>query len=101
MSPTSLFSSVEQGPPIEVFAVNKAFLDDTHPAKVNLSVGAYRTEECKPWVLPVVRDAEKRLAADDSLNHEYLPVLGLESFTQAATSMLLGGSECVAVAEGR
>uniref|UniRef100_A0A8D9BRQ4 Aspartate aminotransferase n=1 Tax=Cacopsylla melanoneura TaxID=428564 RepID=A0A8D9BRQ4_9HEMI len=100
-STSSLFTSVEQGPPIEVFAVNKAFLDDTHPDKVNLSVGAYRTEECKPWVLPVVRDAEKRLAADDSLNHEYLPVLGLESFTQAATSMLLGGSECKALAEGR
>ncbi|KAI5694306.1 hypothetical protein M8J75_014655 [Diaphorina citri] len=101
MSTESSFSSVQQGPPIEVFAVNKAYLDDPHPQKVNLSVGAYRTEECKPWVLPVVRQAEKELAADDSLNHEYLPVLGLESFSSAATRMLLGGDASPPLREGR
>jgi aspartate aminotransferase len=36
---TSKFSVVQVGPPIEVFAVNKAFLDDTFDLKVNLSVG--------------------------------------------------------------
>ena len=30
------------------------------------------------------------MAADMSLNHEYLPILGLESFSTAATKMLLG-----------
>lgn len=54
------------------------------------SFSAYRTDEGKPWVLPVVRKVEKGLAEDDSLNHEYLPVLGLEEFTSAATRMLLG-----------
>lgn len=101
MSTKSLFSGVELGPPIEVFAVSKAYQDDSHPKKVNLSVGAYRTEDSKPWVLPVVRQAEQRLAADDSLTKEYLPVLGLESFTSAATSMLLGGNDSPAVVEGR
>lgn len=96
-----MFTNVEQGPPIEVFAINKAYLDDTHPDKVNLGVGAYRTEECKPWVLPVVRKVEKQLAEDDSLTHEYLPVLGLESFSSAATSMLLGGNESKPIREGR
>lgn len=62
---------------------------------------AYRTEECKPWVLPVVREAEKQLAGDETLTKEYLPVLGLESFTSAATSMLLGGKECAALTDGR
>ena len=27
---------------------------------------------------------------DEKINHEYLPVLGLDSFTTAATNMLLG-----------
>lgn len=27
--------------------------------QVNLSVGAYRTEEGKPWILPSVAEAEK------------------------------------------
>lgn len=43
---------------------------------------------------------EKKLAADDTLNKEYLPVLGLEQFTNAATSMLLGANN-KAIVEGR
>lgn len=35
----SRFSEIQQAPPIEVFAVSKAFTDDTHEKKVNLSVG--------------------------------------------------------------
>lgn len=87
---SSRFSGVVAGPPIEVFAVNKAYLDDTHPNKVNLSIGAYRTDEGKPWVLPIVRKVELQLAQDESLNHEYLPVLGLDDLSSAATKMLLG-----------
>lgn len=30
------------------------------------------------------------MASDEALNHEYLAALGLEEFTKAATSMLLG-----------
>jgi aspartate aminotransferase, cytoplasmic len=41
-------------------------------------------------VLPVVKKAEKEIVNDDSLNHEYLPVLGLDSFSSAATGLLLG-----------
>lgn len=35
----SIFDDVEKGPPIEVFALNKAFLEDNSPDKVNLGVG--------------------------------------------------------------
>lgn len=35
--------------------------------------------------MPVVREAEKRVIANESLNHEYLPVLGFEPFCTAAT----------------
>ena len=35
----SRFSEVKQGTPIEVFALNKAFLDDQIVQKVNLGVG--------------------------------------------------------------
>lgn len=35
----SRFSDVKQGPPIEVFALNKAYQDDTFDKKVNLGVG--------------------------------------------------------------
>jgi len=97
---SSRFAKVEAGAPIEVFALTQAFVNDPHEKKVNLGVGAYRTEESKPWVLPIVRKIEKLLASDERLNKEYLPVLGLPSFTQAATSMLLG-KESPAILEGR
>jgi aspartate/tyrosine/aromatic aminotransferase len=35
----SIFDGVEKGPPIEVFALNKLFLEDTDSRKVNLGVG--------------------------------------------------------------
>ncbi|KAK3877354.1 hypothetical protein Pcinc_017928 [Petrolisthes cinctipes] len=89
---SSRFCEVQQAPPIEVFAVSKAFTDSTNEKKVNLSVGAYRTDEGKPWVLPVVRKVEQELAADNTLNHEYLPILGLEAFSTAAAKMLLGAT---------
>jgi aspartate aminotransferase len=33
-------------------------------------ISAYRTDEGKPWVLPVVRQMEQQLAADETLNKE-------------------------------
>jgi aspartate aminotransferase len=56
-------------------------------------VGAYRTPEGKPWILPVVKKAENILAKhteNETINHEYLPVLGFESFTTAAAELVLG-----------
>lgn len=61
---------------------------------------AYRTEEGKPWVLPVVRKTEQIFANDASLNKEYLPVLGFPTFTKLATEMLLG-ADSAAVKENR
>jgi len=37
-----------------------------------------RTDEGKPWILPVVKKVEQKLAADiesEKINHEYLPGL--------------------------
>jgi len=99
----SVFSEVEGAAPIEVFQLTREYAADTNPNKVSLSVGAYRTEEGKPWILPVVKKAEKILAEQveaEEINHEYLPVLGLESFSSGATRMLLGASS-PALAEGR
>lgn len=97
---SSRFTGIQLGPPIEVFAIQKAFEDDTYEKKVNLTIGAYRTNEAKPWVLPVVKKVEKSLAADELQTHEYLPILGLNPFCQAATSMLLGANS-VAISQGR
>uniref|UniRef100_H2YRD0 Aspartate aminotransferase n=1 Tax=Ciona savignyi TaxID=51511 RepID=H2YRD0_CIOSA len=53
-------------------------------------ITAYRTDEGQPWVLPVVRSVEAQMAIDPLLNHEYLPILGMPSFCEAATQLVLG-----------
>ena len=65
-----------------------------------MGVGAYRTDEGVPWVLPVVSKIEKELANDASLNHEYLPINGLPEFCDAAAKLALG-DDSTALKEGR
>jgi aspartate aminotransferase len=86
----SVFKDIVSAAPIEVFQLTKLFLDSPSPDKVNLGVGAYRDEDGKPWVLPIVRTAELQMANDKTLNHEYLPVAGLPDFRTAANRILLG-----------
>ncbi|XP_075390455.1 aspartate aminotransferase, cytoplasmic [Tenrec ecaudatus] len=90
MAPPSVFAEVPQAPPVLVFKLTADFREDPHPHKVNLGVGAYRTDDCQPWVLPVVRKVQQRIASDSSLNHEYLPILGLADFRTLASRLALG-----------
>merc|ERR1711963_1271977 len=91
------FANVEAAPPIEVFKLSRDFQADPHPKKVSLGVGAYRTNEGKPWILPCVKKAERKLAEQtesEAINHEYLPVLGLDYdvpiiLTQPGVTMVL------------
>ena len=66
---------------------------DNAPRKINLGQGAYRDDQGKPWILPVVKKAEMQLAQDidkENINHEYLPVLGHKDFSKAAVKLILG-----------
>ena len=38
-----------------IFKLTAAYNADPHPKKINLGVGAYRDNDGKPWVLPVVK----------------------------------------------
>uniref|UniRef100_A0A3Q0STX0 Aspartate aminotransferase n=1 Tax=Amphilophus citrinellus TaxID=61819 RepID=A0A3Q0STX0_AMPCI len=96
----SLFSDVPQAPPVAVFKLTADFREDSHPQKVNLGVGAYRTDDCQPWVLPVVKKVERLIVEDESLNHEYLPILGLPEFRSAASKVALG-DDSPAIKENR
>jgi len=86
-------------PPDPILGVSEAFKKSTAPTKLNLGVGAYRTEELQPYVLDVVKKAEKKIL-DAGYNKEYLPIEGLDAF-RAATVQLLLGSDHPAIKEGR
>ncbi|KAF3688043.1 Aspartate aminotransferase, cytoplasmic [Channa argus] len=96
----SVFGDVPQAPPVAVFKLTADFREDNHPQKVNLGVGAYRTDDCQPWVLPVVKKVERLIVEDGSLNHEYLPILGLPEFRSAASKVALG-DDSPAIKENR
>ncbi|KAL2500823.1 Aspartate aminotransferase 3 [Forsythia ovata] len=54
-----------------IIDVTVAYNKDPSPHKLNLGVGAYRTEEGKPLVLNVVRKAEQLLVNDPLVNFGY------------------------------
>ncbi|KAI0444285.1 PLP-dependent transferase [Xylaria telfairii] len=94
MSPPSAtnFSAevVPQAPEDPLFGLIRAFKADQHPTKVEVSVGAYRDNNAKPWVLPVVKKADEILRNDPNLDHEYAPIAGIASFTSKAAELILG-----------
>jgi aspartate/tyrosine/aromatic aminotransferase len=46
-------------PPDPILGVSEAFRRSTDPNKLNLGVGAYRTEELQPLVLDVVKKVSR------------------------------------------
>ena len=52
-------------------------------------VGAYRDDAGKPYVLPSVREAERRVI-DDKMNKEYAGITGVPEFPQAAAKLAYG-----------
>uniref|UniRef100_A0A2M4BNN4 Aspartate aminotransferase n=1 Tax=Anopheles marajoara TaxID=58244 RepID=A0A2M4BNN4_9DIPT len=93
---SSWWSGVQMGPPDVILGVTEAYKRDTNPKKINLGVGAYRDDNGKPFVLPSVRTAEKRIA-EKQLDHEYSPIGGPAEFGKHSILLALGdNSEHVA-----
>ncbi|KAL6717103.1 Aspartate aminotransferase, cytoplasmic [Lecanora helva] len=82
--------NVPQAPEDPLFGLMAAYRKDDFDKKVDLGIGAYRDDNAKPWVLPVVKKADEQLRQDPTLNHEYLPIAGLADFTSAAQKLILG-----------
>ncbi|KAF2746344.1 aspartate aminotransferase, partial [Sporormia fimetaria CBS 119925] len=82
---------VPQAPEDPLFGLMAAYRRDTSESKVDLGIGAYRDDNAKPWVLPVVKRADEILRRDPNVNHEYLPIAGLSDFTTASQKLILGG----------
>ncbi|KAL4295323.1 hypothetical protein GQ457_12G023100 [Hibiscus cannabinus] len=96
----SVFAAIVQAPEDPILGVTVAYNKDQSPVKLNLGVGAYRTEEGKPLVLNVVRKAEQLLVNDQSRVKEYLPILGLAEFNKLSAKLILG-DDSPAIQENR
>jgi aspartate aminotransferase len=98
----SVFANVTLAPPDPILGTTTAFNNDTDPRKVNLGVGAYRTEQGKPYVLDVVREAEAEILAElgTGNNKEYSPIDGPADL-KTCCRMLGFGDDSPAVKEDR
>ncbi|KAL4880701.1 pyridoxal phosphate-dependent transferase [Aspergillus karnatakaensis] len=83
---------VPSAPEDPLFGLAQAYRNDPSDKKVDLVIGAYRDDNAKPWVLPVVKKADDLIRSDPNLNHEYLPIKGLADYTTAAQKLILGAS---------
>ncbi|KAK4761677.1 hypothetical protein SAY87_029561 [Trapa incisa] len=96
----SSFDHVVRAPEDPILGVTVAYNKDQSPVKLNLGVGAYRTEEGKPLVLNVVRQAEHSLVNDKARVKEYLPIVGLAEFNKLSAKLIFG-SDSSAIQDNR
>lgn len=94
------FQAVAAAQIMPIVEAREACLADRHENKADLVIGAYRTDEGKPWVLPFIKDLEQKFISDPSYNHEYQMFLGMVKFNELAPKLLLG-ERSPALLEGR
>lgn len=94
----SIFDKVKMAPPDPIVGLTVAFKEDKDSRKVSLGVGAYRSDEGKPWVLPSVRKAEDMVVKDPKIDKEYAPIDGLPEYKKPVQDLIFSPDT---VASGR
>lgn len=88
-----MFAHVPTAPADAVVNLVAMFKEDASPMKVNLAVGAYRTAEGKPWILPSIRSAEIALLSDPGSDKEYVPIDGKPEFKRPVQELIFSPEE--------
>jgi aspartate aminotransferase len=96
---SSWLAEVPQGPPDALFGLIDAYNKDPATKKISLGIGAYRGDDGAPYVLPVVRKAEK-VVLEAAMNHEYAGIQGVDDFLKVSFEFMYGASSA-ALAAGR
>ncbi|ORM42386.1 putative aspartate aminotransferase [Babesia sp. Xinjiang] len=89
----SLFHYLQEQPADANFAMAALAKSDTHPNKIDVSIGAYRNEEGRPQLFRAVRQVKKIMAEDENELEEYLPLSGHQGFANEARDLLFKGDQ--------
>lgn len=89
----SIFDAVPQAAPDPILTLATWFKEDKCPEKVNLGIGAYRTEEGKPWPLPSVLKAQMMVAQDPNEDKEYVPIDGKAEHKKFVQQLIFSDDE--------
>lgn len=93
-----MFQSVPLAPPDAILGLSEAFSKDPNPEKINLSIGVFSDESGKTPVLACVKEAERRLLAQET-SKGYLPIDGSPAYAQAVQVMMFGAGHEVIVSK--
>lgn len=94
-----MFEHLQQYGGDPIFGLNDAFHRNTHPKKINLTIGLYYDDAGRIPVLESVAAVEAELAVNPA-PRVYLPMEGLEPYRTAVQRVVFGANSS-AVAEGR
>jgi len=85
---TSVFANVPEAPADPILGLATRFKADKFEKKVNLGIGAYRTETGKTWILDSVAEAEKLVIAEAGADKEYQPIDGQAAFKEPVQKLI-------------
>lgn len=84
------FIHIELAPADPILSLTTNFKNDKDPRKVNLGVGAYRDNNGKPFIFPIVKKVEHEIVNDPTLDKEYAPIDGVAEFALGSRQVTLG-----------
>jgi aspartate aminotransferase len=85
----SPWANYEMAPLDPIIGLNEQYQADDYPKKVIVGVGAYRDDMGKPYVLPCVREAERRIF-EKELDMEYSGIAGDAKFVDLSLRFAYG-----------
>jgi aspartate/tyrosine/aromatic aminotransferase len=94
------FAHVQMAPADPILSLTTGFKNDKDPKKVNLGVGAYRDNNGKPYVFPIVKKCELEIVNDPTLDKEYAPIEGVADFIKGSQQVVFGWDAPI-LGEGR
>ena len=91
-----MFEQVSMAPADPILGLTDAFKKDPRNDKINLGVGIYKNEMGQTPILATVKEAEKRLLAEETTK-SYLTIEGIAAYGDAVQTLLFGkGAEIIA-----
>lgn len=82
--------AIQLAPPDPILGISVAYKADTFEQKVDLGIGAYRTEEGNPYMFNAVRQAEEAVLSNTARNKEYQTIGGNAEFTTLSRQLVFG-----------
>lgn len=84
-----MFEKIQIAPPDPILGLSEAFRADQNPTKINLAVGVYKDATGATPVLDTVKEAERRMLADE-VSKGYLPMTGDPTYGRCVRELLFG-----------